>query len=120
MTASVGEEVTWNPYWDDQITPQVSTWYTDNYDSPEPNFMRYARLRDDAQGVAVLCALDGIVSIDTHVYNDEFAIDEASNHGSSGHVAWIYFPLGKDELITGAWVRELNSNDLTPRHPVLV
>lgn len=82
--------------------------------------MRYARLRDDAQGVIVLCALDGIVSIDTHVHNDGFAIDEASNHGSPGHVAWIYFPLGKDELITGAWVRELNSNDLTPRHPVLV
>jgi hypothetical protein len=110
---------TWSPYWDDQLTPQVSTWYTAKRNSALPSFMRYTILRDDAQGVVVSCALDGIVSIDTHAHNEKSRIDERPNCGFSEHTAWIYFPLGKDEVITGAWMRELNDNELT-HHPVLL
>ncbi|KAF9733707.1 hypothetical protein PMIN01_08050 [Paraphaeosphaeria minitans] len=120
--ASVDE--TWSPYWDDQLTPRVSTWYTAKPNSPPPSFMKYTRLSDDAQGVAVLCALDGIVSIAINAHNDKFRIDEGPSCGSSERTVWIYFPLGKDELITGAWMRELkrelNNNVLIPHHPVLV
>ncbi|XP_014550746.1 hypothetical protein COCVIDRAFT_31588 [Bipolaris victoriae FI3] len=111
----------WNPYWDCQFSsqPKVSTWYFHKTEPSLPQRMRYVGLNDDTQGIIVGCGHEGFVHLETYGHSGKPYNYSQTWSAFPDRVAYICFPLSKGEVITAAWIRELD-NDLSIRQPALV
>lgn len=111
----------WNPYWDCQLLhePEVLAWYVDNSEKALPEYMRYVELNSNTRGIVVGCNPDGFMSFETYSRSSRPELYARTRDAMPAHTAHICLPLAEGEVVTAAWIRELD-NALSIRHPVLV